>query len=206
MAETNNIVGNSVERKEGAAKVLGRALYVDDISLPGMWYGATVRSPIARGRILSIDFRPGINWDEFVIVTAKDIPGENCIIHLTKDQPCLADGLVNHPDEPILLLAHPHRASLPAAMAAVKIEYEPLPAVFTIEDSEKMDPVIWDDKGNGGEAPNTFKSYLMEKGDPDSVWANADFIVEGEYRTGAQEQLYIENNGVIAEVFAQRRA
>ena len=39
----------------------------------------------------------------------------------------------------------------------------------------------------------------MEKGDPDSVWANADFIVEGEYRTGAQEQLYIENNGVIGE-------
>jgi CO/xanthine dehydrogenase Mo-binding subunit len=84
---------------------------------------------------------------------------------------------------------------LPAAVATVRIEYEPQPAVFTIEDSEKMDPIIWDQ----GEAPNTFKSYLMEKGDPDSVWASADYIVEGEYRTGAQEQLYIENNGVIAE-------
>ena len=199
MAETNNIIGSSVERKEGLAKVLGRALYVDDISLPGMWYGATVRSSIARGRILSIQFGPGVNWDEFVIVTAKDIPGENCIVHITKDQPCLADGFVNHPDEPILLLAHPHRAALPAAVAAVKIEYEPLPGVFTIEDSEKMDPVIWDK----GEAPNTFKSYVMEKGDPDSVWANADFIVEGEYRTGAQEQLYIENNGMIAEYSAE---
>ena len=154
---------------------------------------------IARGRILSIHFGPGVNWDEFVVVTAKDIPGENCIVHLTKDQPCLAEGFVNHPDEPILLLAHPHRAALPAAVAAVKIEYEPWPAVFTIEDSEKMDPVIWDK----GEAPNTFKSYVMEKGDPDSVWANADFIVEGEYRTGAQEQLYIENNGMIAEYSAE---
>ena len=144
MAETNNIVGASVERKEGMAKVLGRALYVDDISLPGMWYGATVRSSIARGRILSIDFPPGINWNEFVIVTAKDIPGENCIIHLTKDQPCLANGFVNHPDEPILLLAHPDRAALHAAVAAVQIEYEPWPGVFTIEESEKMAPVIWD--------------------------------------------------------------
>ena len=111
MAETNNIVGNSVERKEGVAKVLGRALYVDDISLPGMWYGATVRSSIARDASSQFDFAPGVNWDEFVIVTAKEIPGENCIVHLTKDQPCLADGFVNHPDEPILLLAHPHRAT-----------------------------------------------------------------------------------------------
>src|SRR5271170_1721886 len=199
MADRDHIVGKSVERKEGLAKVLGRAQYVDDISLPGMWFGATVRCSIARGRILSITFDPSISWDEFVIVTAKDIPGENCIVHITQDQPCLADGFVNHPDEPILLLAHPHRASLPAAVAAVKIEYEPLPAVFTIEDSEKMDPIIWDQ----GETPNTFKSYLMEKGDPDSVWESADFIVEGEYRTGAQEQLYIENNGVIAEYSAE---
>src|SRR5271168_4575914 len=207
MAETDNIagnsvqriVGNSVERKEGLAKVLGRAQYVDDISLPGMWFGATVRSGIARGRILSISFDPSINWDEFVIVAAKDIPGENCIVHITQDQPCLADGFVNHPDEPILLLAHPHRAALHAAVAAVEIEYEPLPAVFTIEDSEKMDPIIW----NQGDTPNTFKSYLMEKGDPDSVWESAEFIVEGEYRTGAQEQLYIENNGVIAEYSAE---
>src|SRR5271163_2981727 len=199
MAETHHIVGNSVERKEGLAKVLGRAQYVDDITLPGMWFGATVRSSIARGRILSITFDPSINWDEFVIVTAKDIPGENCIVHITKDQPCLADGFVNHPDEPILLLAHPHRPALAAAVAAVKIEYEPLPAVFTIEDSEKMDPIIWDQ----GDTPNTFKSYVMERGDPDSVWESADFIVEGEYRTGAQEQLYIENNGVIAEYSAE---
>src|SRR6058998_1376782 len=45
---------------------------------------------------------------------------------------------------------------------------------------------------------NTFKSYLLKKGDVDRVWSTADYIVEGEYQTGAQEQLYIENNGVIA--------
>jgi len=190
--EPEQIVGTSSLRKEGAAKVLGEAKYVDDLSLPDMWFGATVRSKIARGRIVSIKFGEGIDWSEFVVVTAKDIPGTNTIVHLIQDHPCLAEEFVNHPEEPILLLAHPDRARLPQAVAAVKIEYEPWPAVFTIEESERMDPIVWGED-------NTFKSYVMEKGHVDSVWDDAAFIVEGEYRTGAQEQLYIENNGCIAE-------
>jgi CO/xanthine dehydrogenase Mo-binding subunit len=82
------IVGTSPIRKEGRAKVIGAAKYVDDITMPGMLYGATVRSTIARGLIKSIEFPPGIPWDEFTIVTAADIPGENCIVHLAKDHIC----------------------------------------------------------------------------------------------------------------------
>lgn len=189
--KTEPIVGMSVPRKEGRAKVTGQAKYIDDITVPGMLYGATVRSRIPRGKITNITFGPGIAWDEFVIVSAKDIPGKNCVTLISDDQPCLAEGAVNHPEEPILLLAHPNRHILPKAVEAVTIEYEPLPALFTIEASERGDLIIWG-------TDNTFKKYLVEKGDVDSVWANADFIVEGEYRTGAQEQLYIENNGVIA--------
>src|SRR6202041_2967611 len=98
---------------------------------------------------------------------------------------------VNHPEEPILLLAHPDRHVLPKAVAAVSIEYENLPAVFAIDESERHSEIIWG-------ADNTFKTYLVEKGDVDKVWNHAAFIVEGEYSTGAQEQLYIENNGMIA--------
>jgi len=199
MSAARQIVGTSPIRKEGRAKVLGAAKYVDDISLPGMWHGATVRSTIARGRILSIEFPPGIPWDEFAIVTAADIPGENCIVHLAKDHICLADGFVNHPEEPILLLAHPDKAMLPAAVAAMKITYEELPGVFTIEESEAPGaPVIWGED-------NVFKTYLMNSGESsdravmEEIFRSADFVVEGEYRTGAQEQLYIENNGVIGE-------
>jgi CO/xanthine dehydrogenase Mo-binding subunit len=198
MLNPTQIVGQSPLRKEGAAKVLGQAQYVDDISLPDMWFGATVRSTIPRGRITSIAFDPAIPWHEFTIVSAADIPGENTIVHLTKDHPCLAVTHVNHAEEPILLLAHPNRAVLPAAVAAVRITYEELPAIYTIEDSEKKEQIIWGE----GEHANTFKTYLMQKNQtpiPDEIWQNADFIVEGEYRTGAQEQLYIENNGVIAE-------
>jgi CO/xanthine dehydrogenase Mo-binding subunit len=198
MAGTPPIVGQSPPRKEGKAKVLGQAQYVDDITLPGMWFGATVRSTIPRGRITSINFDPSIPWQEFTIVSAADIPGENTIVHLTKDHPCLAVTHVNHAEEPILLLAHPNRSLLPAAVAAVHITYEELPAIYTIEDSEKKEHIIWGE----GENANTFKTYLMQKNQtpiPEEIWQTADFIVEGEYRTGAQEQLYIENNGVIAE-------
>jgi CO/xanthine dehydrogenase Mo-binding subunit len=185
-----HVVGTSVPRKEGRDKVTGRALYIDDISLPDMLYGATVRSRVPRGKISKITFGPGVPWNEFVVVTAKDIPGKNCIALIVEDQPCLADGVVNHPEEAILLLAHANRYLLPKAVEAVHIEYESLPAVLSIEESERGDAIIWG-------SDNIFKRYLVEKGDIDSVWAKADYIVEGEYTTGAQEQLYIENNGVI---------
>jgi CO/xanthine dehydrogenase Mo-binding subunit len=187
-----NIVGRSVPRKEGHDKVTGHALYVDDWTLPNMLYGATVRSTIPRGKIKNITFGRGIDWQQFVIVSAHDIPGKNCVALIGEDQPCLADGVVNHPEEPILLLAHPDRHLLPEAAAAISIEYEPLPAIFSIEESECLSEIIW-----GGE--NIFKTCLIEKGDISRVWGAADHIIEGEYRTGAQEQLYIENNGMIAE-------
>jgi CO/xanthine dehydrogenase Mo-binding subunit len=186
------IVGQSVPRKEGRDKVTGAACYIDDMVLPGMLYGATVRSQIPRGKIKNISFDPLIPWNEFVVVTARDIPGKNCIALIVDDQPCLADGAVNHPEEPILLLAHENPHLLRKAVNAVTIDYEPLPAIFTIAESERRDVVIWG-------TDNVFKSYQIDKGDVDSVWAQADFIVEGEYSTGAQEQLYIENNGVIAK-------
>jgi len=186
-----NIVGASAPRKEGRDKVTGRARYVDDISMPGMWYGATVRSTIPRGQIRKINFGSEIPWDEFVIVTATDVPGENHISLIGNDQPCLAREMVNHPEEPILLLAHPDRHALPRAIHAISIEYERLPAVFTIEDSEKRSEIIWG-------ADNLFKEYWIRKGELDGIWERAAYIVEGEYFTGAQEQLYIEPNGMIA--------
>ncbi len=203
-------IGPAPLRKEGAAKVLGQARYIDDLALPGMWHGATVRSSIARGRIRAIHFADTVDWSEFAIVRASDIPGENTIVHLGRDHPCLADPLINHPEEPIVLLAHPSRAALLAAKAAITIDYDELPGIFTIEDSERAaarfldhgdtSGIIWNT--DDGDSPNTFKTYLMRKDGnpvPQSVWAEADFIVEETYTTGAQEQLYIEPNGVIAQ-------
>ena len=196
MRNGDGVVGAPVPRKEGRDKVTGQTRYVDDMALLGMLYGATVRSRIPRGKVKKITFGPGVDWEQFVIVSAKDVPGKNCIALIEEDQPCLAEETIHHPEEPLLLLAHPERHLLPKAVEAVSVEYEVLPAIFTIEESERQSEVVWG-------SDNTFKTILIEKGDVDRVWAQADYIVEGEYRTGAQEQLYIENNGMIASFDAQ---
>jgi CO/xanthine dehydrogenase Mo-binding subunit len=185
------IIGTSVPRKEGREKVTGSARYVDDLVFPGMLFGATVRSSVARGHIRDIRFEIGIPWTEFTIATAKDIPSKNCVALLIEDQPCLAEQVVNHPEEPVVLLAHPDKYLLEEARRAVRIETEPLPAVFTIDDSLACKEMIWGED-------NIFKSFHVEKGNVNAVWSNADFVVEGEYETGAQEQLYIEPQGMIA--------
>jgi CO/xanthine dehydrogenase Mo-binding subunit len=189
---TTRIVGASAPRKEGVDKLLGRARYVDDIEREDMWYGTTIRSTIPRGTIRSITFDESVDWSEFAVVTAADVPGDNHIQLIVADQPCLAEGEVNHCDEAIVLLAHPDKHKLRKAQESVRIEYEPLPAIFTIEESERKDQIVWG-------TDNLMKNFLLEKGDVDSLWTTAAHIIEGEYRTGAQEHLYIENNGIIAE-------
>ena len=186
-------IGKPVPRKEGREKVTGSARYVDDLTFPGMIHGVTVRSSIPRGKILGIQFGAGIPWDEFTIVTAKDIPGTNCVALLIEDQPCLADEFINHPEEAVVLLAHPDKYLLEEARRAVRIEVQPLPALFSIEDSLARKQIIWGED-------NIFKAYQVEKGNVDAAWDSAEFIVEGEYVTGAQEQLYIEPQGMIAQV------
>jgi len=184
-------IGKPVPRKEGRKKVTGQALYVDDLSFPDMLHGVTVRSSAARGKITNISFGGDIPWDEFIIVTAKDVPGANYVALILNDQPYLADGFVNHPEEPVVLLAHADKYLLEEARRNVHIEIEEQPAIFSLADSLAKKEIIWGED-------NVFKKFLVDKGNVDDAWAGADFIVEGEYETGAQEQLYIENNGAIA--------
>jgi CO/xanthine dehydrogenase Mo-binding subunit len=184
-------VGRSLPRKEGRRKVTGEAKYVDDLTLPGMLHGITVRSTAARGLIRDIRFEPGIPWDEFTIVSAKDIPGRNVVTLIADDQPYLAAETVNHPEEPVVLLAHPDRHLLEKARRLVDVVLEPLPPVFTIDDSLARTATIWRND-------NLFKSYLVSRGDVEAAFAGAAHLVEGVYETGAQEQLYIEPNGMLA--------
>lgn len=170
-------VGRNVQRKDSLAKVTGAAVYVDDLRFPGMLHGRTVRSTIPRGRITAVTH--DLERDGFTVATAADIPGSNFIRLIEDDQPCLADGRVNHVAEPIALLAHASRDALLAAEVA--IEYEPEEPVLDI-----------------GQSRHVFKEVHIGKGDTRAGLAAADLIVEGEYRTGHQEQLYIETNGMIA--------
>jgi CO/xanthine dehydrogenase Mo-binding subunit len=150
---------------------------VDDLVLPGMICGRTIRSTIPCGEISSVAFR--FDPAGFTIVDHRDIPGRNVVALIEDDQPSLVDREVRHIAEPILLLAHADRERLLAA--SVAIEYRPRDPIFDVDRS-----------------PVTFKTIEITKGDLSRGFGDADAIVEGEYRSGHQEQLYIEPNGVVA--------
>src|SRR5438105_2180482 len=192
-------IGKPVPRKEGRAKVTGAARYVDDLAAPGMLYGATVRSQVPRGRIREITFGDGLPWDEFTVVTARDIPGANYVALILNDQPYLADRIVNHAEEPILLLAHEDKYLLEEARRRVRVEIEPLPAVFTIEDSLTRKEIVWGED-------NVFKTFLVEKGNVGEAFDGADLVVvEGEYETAAHTLLFRQSSSRAARSTPQGR-
>jgi CO/xanthine dehydrogenase Mo-binding subunit len=158
-----------------------------------MLHGATIRSSVPRGSIRNITFSGDIPWNEFIIVTAKDIPGKNVVKGFFNDQPFLADKFINHPQEPVALIAHKDKYLLQKARKNVIVDVEPYPAVFTIKDSFERRHIIWG-------TDNILKKYELNKGDIDNAWANAPYIIEGEYSTPSVDQLYLETNGMIADV------
>ena len=157
----------------------GRASYVDDLAFPGMLHGKTIRSTIPRGDIARI--RLDFDRAGFTVADFRDIPGRNTIALIELDQPCLAEREIQHFAEPILLLAHEDREKLIEAERHIAIDYRAAEPVYDPERSDLC-----------------FKEIVIEKGDLASGFARADRVVEGEYRVGLQEQLYIEPNGVIA--------
>jgi CO/xanthine dehydrogenase Mo-binding subunit len=175
--------GASPLRREGPAKLTGTAKYADDLVFPGAWYGATIRSTDAHARFVALDLDPAFDWSKVVVVTAADIPGDNIVSSIKSDQPILVPigGEIQHHAEPLALLAAPDRATLRAARQAARARTEKLAATF--------DPLVSD---------QVFAAYELSTGDPDAAFAAADLVVEGEYRVGHQEQLYIENNAMIA--------
>ncbi|HUG94785.1 MAG TPA: hypothetical protein VMK30_01435, partial [Pleomorphomonadaceae bacterium] len=163
-------------RREGPEKLTGLAKYADDLVFPGAWYGATVRSTEPHARLLGIDLDPAFDWSKVVVVTADDIPGENVVALIQDDQPVLVPvgGEIQHQAEPVCLLAAPDRDLLRAAKGLVTLRTERLPAIF--------DPLV---------STREFAHFeLIKGGDIEAGLAEADVVVEGEYRVGHQEQLY----------------
>ena len=170
-------------RREGPAKLTGTALYTDDLVFPGAWYGATIRSTDAHARLLAIELDQGFSWDRVAVVTADDIPGRNVVALITADQPILVPvgGEIRHQAEPVALLAAQDRDTLREAKRRVTLRTEPLAPVF--------DPLASD---------TVFAHFELGRGDVDAALAAAEVVIEGTYRVGHQEQLYIENNAMIA--------
>ena len=175
--------GRGPLRREGPAKLTGEAKYADDLVFPGAWYGATIRSSDAHARLLGFERDEGFDWTKVVFVTAADIPGDNIVSLISDDQPVLVTvgGEIQHHAEPLALVAAPDRQTLRAARAAVTPRTEALPPV--------LDPLVSD---------HVFAHYEIASGDLDAGFADAEVVLEGTYSVGHQEQLYIENNAMIA--------
>lgn len=172
-------VGHSVPRKDGMGKATGHARYADDLVFPGMLYARTIRSTIAAGRLTGV--RLDFDTAGFTIVDHRDIPvsGRNVIALIENDQPCLVEREIRHVAEPVVLLAHEDRDRLLGAR---------------VELDEEMDEPVLDPERSA----RVFKEILIEKGNAEAALARAAVVIEGTYRTGHQEHVYIEPNGVVA--------
>jgi len=184
------LVGRSVPRADGPAKVDGTARYVDDLTRPGVLLGATLRSPVARGRLRGIRRDPAFDWAGVTVVTAEDVP-VNVVALIEEDQPVLASHEVRHAYEPVALVAAEDPVRLARALLALTPEIEPLPPVLTVADALARKALI-----HGPD--NVFAMYRISKGDAARAIASSPVRLFGTYRTPHQEQLYIEPQGMLA--------
>jgi len=184
-------VGTNVRRLDGYDKVTGRTKYLDDIEIPGCWYGAILRSDIPYGKIKRIDFDKEFDWNQVVYCTHKDIPGKNATIFITEEQPILAEEYVRHVGEAIVLIAAPTKELAKEAKENIKVEYEELDPVLSIQNSKDKTNIIWGDD-------NIQSRYHIIKGDIEKGFKEADFIIEDEYKTGFHEHAYIEPQAIAA--------
>jgi len=135
-------VGRNAARREGPEKLCGLTRYVDDYALPGCLHGVTLRASFPRGLIRGLTFDPAFPWHEFVVATAKDIPGRNRVALIVDDQPLLADTHVRHATEPIALVAHPSRDRAYEALRHITVDYEPRDPILTLDEALRRAPDI----------------------------------------------------------------
>lgn len=189
-------VGGSPPRVDGVSKVTGAARYVDDLTLPGMLHGVTLRSPVAHGLLTALERDPGFDWTDITVVTADDLPGRNVVTLIVDDQPALVPigGVVRHCQEPLALVAAPTRAAAVVAARHLRPVIDVRAPVLSLDDSLAAAVPI-----HGSD--NVFSRVAIHKddGDIEAVLAGCDHVIDSVYETGAQEQMYIEPQGMLAE-------
>jgi CO/xanthine dehydrogenase Mo-binding subunit len=192
-----NVSGTSVPRVDGVAKVTGRAMYAVDLALPGAAHGVAVRSDRAHARILSIDTTEAhaVSGVLAVVTAESAAPIDVRFGHISRDHPALAIDKVLYHGEPVALVVAETRRAAERAARLVRVEYEDLPAV--IDGDEALAdgaPVLhpahpghtgdegFHNTGDGALAGNLCAENTLEWGDVDAKFAQADLVVEGEYR------------------------
>ncbi|HLL65024.1 MAG TPA: xanthine dehydrogenase subunit D [Micromonosporaceae bacterium] len=202
-------VGRSPRRPDGTLKVKGEFAFSSDLWADDMLWGATLRSPYPRARIVGVDITdaltlPGVH----AVLTADDVPGERRYGLEIADQPVLAFGEVRYQGEAVAIVAADHPETARRAAARIRVEYEPLPpivdaAVAMSAGSPLVHGNIADFAVTGGAEPghgpgdgphdggNVLRHVPIRKGDPAAVQATADVVVRGDYQVGMQDQAFL---------------
>ncbi len=203
------VLGTRPIRHDGVDKVTGRAVYGNDLQLPGMAHGKILRSPHAHARIVRIDTSaakklPGV----YAVVTGADWPdlkdkiaelGEGAInlAHLAGN--CLAHDKVLYKGHAVAAVAARDIHLAEQALKLIQVEYEPLPAVTWVLDAMKPDaPILHQGLttaglGTGSSGPTNVSLHIQfEQGDLAAGLAEADVVVEREFHTASVHQGYIE--------------
>lgn len=201
------VIGQSVPKIDGFAKVSGSATYTHDLYRPRMLHGALLTSPYPHARIRGYDTSaaralPGVR----AVITAEDLP-KQYIGSTVYDEPILARGKVRYVGEPVVAVAADSVEIARAALRLIEVDYEELPAVFEIDEAMAPDaPIIHEDADNyiriaqtpfGG---NVVAHIELETGNVDDVWSECDVIVENEYSNPAIHAQYMETCAALAEV------
>jgi CO/xanthine dehydrogenase Mo-binding subunit len=205
-------IGSSPPRLEAGDKATGRAQYADDIQLPGMLYAALLTSPHAHARIVGcrVDAAramPGVK----AVLTGADFTGPRAG-GIIKDESMVARGKVRYVGEVVAAIAATDPEIARQAAAAIEIEYEPLPAVLSIDQALAPGASILHEEYasyfkaiHGGGHDNVLFETTVEEGNVERSLPECDVVVEGVWETQAQHHVYMEPNGCVAEVDAAGR-
>ena len=203
------VLGTRPVRHDGVDKVTGRAVYGNDVQLPGLIHGKILRSPYAHARIRSIDTSaaeklPGVR----AVVTSADLPdleekvanlGEGAVNLAHLGANVLARGKVLYKGQAVAAVcaANPHEAE--EALRHIRVDYEPLPVVIDLMEAMRDDaPLLHDDvftdsMGKKGDKPSNISAHLhFELGDVAKGFAEADVVIERDFKTATVHQGYIE--------------
>ena len=179
-ARVRGTIGESIERPDGAAKVKGEFRYASDLWEEGMLPGATLRSPHAHARIVSIDTTkaralPGVR----AVLTHEDLPTNELFGLMKSDQYPLARTKVRFIGDPVAIVAAQDAQAARDALKLIEVRYEPLPAITDPIAALQPDARPIHDRGN------VIDLIHLVHGDPAAV---ADVEVRGEYEIGMQDQ------------------
>ncbi len=198
---TSSAVGAAVRRVDADEKVTGSALYVDDLSFAGMLHAALVLPGVAHARLLAVDASSALAEPSVrVVLTAADVPGDNQVGVVEKDQPLLPDDRIRYSGDAVAIVVAESAAAARNAAEAVRVDAEELPGVFdAVAAMSSGAPLVHEERQNEeGVAGNAFLHFRVCKGDIDRGFADADIVVERTFRTFHQEHAYLEPLGAIA--------